>query len=476
MAPIPFTNQNNAPYKMGGAPPPIPPTVSETETSQELPLGRRLYWKTLRNVNDTIWETMKSGESDMLDFDDMQVVFKGPDGGMAGSGGVGGGSLAPGASTIGLGKSGTSGLLDSQLITLLEAKRAQNIGVVIARVPIEIVTERLTDLDTDGGELSVEIFERLRTVLPTDEEVACFNQYRGDTEKLRDIEKRIFKLFRLSRLSARIKFCLISLQLPTVCDELRKEIGTLRQCVSEIRSSQRLKKLLHIVLLLGNYVNHGSRGSAAGARGFSIESLSKLAEFKSQTDSGITTLHFLAARLLQNDPKIIEEIYAELVSLKPASRIATDSILATINSVKRDPDIVKHEISMYRQVYNENALVRLDRFVTETEPMIVSIMTEWNLCEQDLIDIRRFFGEDPKKLSSDDFINHLRNFIDSLISTCTDLKKRPKKFAKILATDEKERGSREGIPKMTSATNEDSLEYVSDVGPSPPVDEGISST
>ena len=441
---------------MGMAPPKMPPPIpaGEVDSSQELPLGRRLYWKTLRNVNDTIWETMKSadGADNGLDFDDMQFVFKAEE-------------KIPATSTAsngGLGKSGTGGILESQLITLLEAKRAQNIGVVIARVPVELVTEKLTDLKTDDGALSVEIFERLRTVLPTDEEVAYFNQYKGDVVKLRDIEKRIFSLFRLPRLSARIKFCLITLQLPIVFGEVGHEISTLRKCVSEIRTSHKLKKLLHVVLMLGNYVNHGASGT--GARGFSIESLCKLAEFKSQTDSGITTLHFLAARLLKMDSKIIEDIYSDLSCLKTASRIASESIIQTLNSIKRDPEIVKHEISNHGQMYNDIARERLERFVAETQPIVDGLCSDWSLCEQELIDIRRFFGEDPKKISPDEFFNHLRGFLDNLVSTCADLKKRPKKFAKILATDAKEQGN--GGP--TTSSDPGTLSAAEDVSGSDP--------
>ena len=419
--PIPFTKQNNAPYKA------IPPSIQQqAESAEALPLGRRLHWKPLRNVDDTIWEKLRGGESEDqdgddsssldLDFRDMQSVFV---------------SSEKTTSNPGLSRSGTSGIPDSQVITLLEAKRAQNIGVVMARIPVESVTGTLASLDLKE-KLSAEVFERLKTVLPTDEEVTCFNQYKGDLDRLRDIERKIFHLFKLPRLAARIKFCLIDLQLPNLCNEVKTEIELLRNCVSEIRASSKLRKLLHSVLMLGNYVN-----SVTSVKGFSIESLSKLVEFKAQSDPNITSLHFLAARLLKNDPQLVTDLYSsDLPSLKPASKIASESVIQTIATIKRDPELVRHEITHHGSLYTSDALGRLEQFVEQTEPLVDKLCGEWTLCERELIEIRKFFGEDPRKLSADEFFNHLRVFLDHLTLIHADLKRRPKKFAKILATDE----------------------------------------
>lgn len=58
----------------------------------------------------------------------------------------------------------------------------------------------------------------------------------------------------------------------------------------EVSRSRRLRRLLEIVLALGNYMNRGARGNATG---FRLTSLNRLADTKSSAAKGTTLLHYL---------------------------------------------------------------------------------------------------------------------------------------------------------------------------------------
>lgn len=58
----------------------------------------------------------------------------------------------------------------------------------------------------------------------------------------------------------------------------------------EVTCSRRLKKLLEIVLAIGNYMNEGARGNAWG---FRMSTLNRLADTKSNSIHGITLLHYI---------------------------------------------------------------------------------------------------------------------------------------------------------------------------------------
>lgn len=62
----------------------------------------------------------------------------------------------------------------------------------------------------------------------------------------------------------------------------------------ELVSSQRLRKVLEIVLAFGNFMNRGNRGNAFG---FKLASLNKMTDTKSSTDKDITLLHYLIKAL-----------------------------------------------------------------------------------------------------------------------------------------------------------------------------------
>ena len=58
----------------------------------------------------------------------------------------------------------------------------------------------------------------------------------------------------------------------------------------DLSKSRHLKKLLEIVLALGNYMNRGQRGNASG---FRIGSLNKIGDTKSSLNKRVTLLHYL---------------------------------------------------------------------------------------------------------------------------------------------------------------------------------------
>jgi len=58
----------------------------------------------------------------------------------------------------------------------------------------------------------------------------------------------------------------------------------------QLYSSRKIRKLLEIVLAMGNYMNKGNRGNAFG---FKISSLNKIQDTKSSQDRNISMLHYL---------------------------------------------------------------------------------------------------------------------------------------------------------------------------------------
>lgn len=58
----------------------------------------------------------------------------------------------------------------------------------------------------------------------------------------------------------------------------------------EVSRSRQLRRLLELVLALGNYMNRGVRGNATG---FRLASLNRLADTKSSACKGTTLLHYL---------------------------------------------------------------------------------------------------------------------------------------------------------------------------------------
>lgn len=76
-------------------------------------------------------------------------------------------------------------------------------------------------------------------------------------------------------------------------------MDTLAEACRELKTSQKLCKVLELVLAFGNFMNSGMRGNAMG---FRIGSLKNITDTKSSSDKDVTLLHYLIKTL---DSKVI---------------------------------------------------------------------------------------------------------------------------------------------------------------------------
>lgn len=74
-------------------------------------------------------------------------------------------------------------------------------------------------------------------------------------------------------------------------EQLRNSLGIVLDASDALRYSKPLKKLLQLILLLGNYMNGTSQ--QGGAFGMKIDSINKLADTKASDESQLTLLHCL---------------------------------------------------------------------------------------------------------------------------------------------------------------------------------------
>jgi len=144
-------------------------------------------------------------------------------------------------------------------------------------------------------------------------------------EALRDVERSLMPLARLPRLKARLQSLRFGKSMPTVHAGLLARINALREACGQVRDSGALRRVLGTVLRVGNYLNHGVDAPDAGggveARGFTLDSLLRLRDFRAvpQSSGGgegaASALHCIALHLQPTDPRLVAELKNELHQL-----------------------------------------------------------------------------------------------------------------------------------------------------------------
>jgi len=287
--------------------------------------------------------------------------------------------------------------------------------------------DRLAKLDTAG--LSFDGLEKCREVIPTEEEVKQLAAYRGDVEKLRDVERRLYKLAFLGRLPQRLQLMTFELQLDQWSVDIREDIGTLIAAAGQVKSSMQLRTVLRVVLLLGNFVNHGSTKSKQ-TKGFTVESLAKLAELKSPVSPSVTMLHYVAYRVVGGmslQDAATNTICEELHLIKASSRIAIEEIRGKLDALGSGIRVLASEIKLSAK-YDEEVVGSLKRLQARAESELEELTARFSVCESALLDLQHFFGEDPKKRNATALFVALGEFVHAFSKAAAELQRHPARF------------------------------------------------
>lgn len=116
----------------------------------------------------------------------------------------------------------------------------------------------------------------------------------------------------------------------------------------EVARSRRLRKLLELVLAVGNYMNRGARGNASG---FRLASLNRLADTKSSHAKGTTLLHYLV-QIVDSKFKDLLRLEEDLPHVREASKVSLGEMDKDITILRTGIAEVTREIEFHRSSGN----------------------------------------------------------------------------------------------------------------------------
>lgn len=154
-------------------------------------------------------------------------------------------------------------------------------------------------LSMDEVKLSVENLKSLKQYVPTDDEINLLKSYDGDIELLGTVEKYFMAVMEIPNLSTRLECMIFKRRVESELQEITLNIATALRGFDELKQSIKLKNVLKICLMIGNFMNGTSfRGNA---KGFQLEALLKIKDVKSAASgmsNGISSLlHFIVKKV-----------------------------------------------------------------------------------------------------------------------------------------------------------------------------------
>jgi formin 2 len=126
----------------------------------------------------------------------------------------------------------------------------------------------------------------LKEFLPTDDERKALQEYLKNREHdmanamadLSECEKYMAAMMKVDHAASKFDCMIFTVQFNGRIDELVNGITIITKACDEVRSSERLRKMMAMILTLVNEINTGGDGNVA--IGFSLDALLKLNEVR----------------------------------------------------------------------------------------------------------------------------------------------------------------------------------------------------
>ncbi|NXE13208.1 FMNL2 protein, partial [Lophotis ruficrista] len=273
-------------------------------------------------------------------------------------------------------------------VTLLDANRAKNLAITLrkaGKTADEICKAiHVFDLKT----LPVDFVECPPPFLPTENEVKVLRLYereRKPIENLSDEDRFMMQFSKIERLMQKMTIMAFIGNFAESIQMLTPQLHAIIAASVSIKSSQKLKKILEIILALGNYMNSSKRGAVYG---FKLQSLDLLLETKS-TDRKQTLLHYIS-NVVKEKYQHVSLFYNELHYVEKAAAVSLENVLLDVKELQRGLDLTKREYSMH----DHNTMLK--EFIQNNEGKLKKLQDDAKIAQDAFDDAVKYFGENPK--------------------------------------------------------------------------------
>ena len=302
----------------------------------------RLHWDTLRMVRATsVWALVNQDpdvEQIEIDEHEFEKLFK----------------AEMGASAITEGDSSKK----KNVVKVIDPKRANNGGIVLARLKVTYEEMALAIDRIDETAMTLEQTQGIVEYIPNKEEKIALRKYMTSSGKdsadafdeLCECEKFMVAMMTVKHSKEKVRAILFKLQFKQCVEELGQDVRLIERSCDELRNSVRLRKLLGIVLNIGNRLNTAGPTRKGKAGAFTIESLLKLSQAKA-FDKKTTFLHYIVMVVKRNN-EFLARFKDDIPSVLKSDKIYWDQCENDLEEVENQLENVR-KIALH-QVYGKN--------------------------------------------------------------------------------------------------------------------------
>ena len=406
-----------------GLPPPLAAGPSKEPIQPKMPM-KGIFWSTIpgRKIAETIWKDLDDAKAlEAIDENLLLACFakkqskkklkRGKD------------DASDGANE-GLAAAGGDAAKQApvKVVKLVDSKKQQKAGIVIAKLKMTSEDLRNAVEHMDETRLTQDRTSMLLNIAPTPDEISMlqnFDEIEGVT-RLGMVDQFLREMSNLVHFKEHLQCLLVKFSFDEQIAEIKSVIRTCSSAVAEFTSSKAFKKVLEIILGVGNYLNGGTkRGAAFGVK---LDVLKTISTLKT-TDNKWVLTDFIVKTLLNYYPGGVKDLKNELCNAAEASKYQLTQISADMEALKKSVGIIFAELDWAVQSESDHFDQAMRPFAESAKSRLEKLEADLSGLKKAFGDMASSFGEAAATSDLDVFFQNIKSFLNSFEKAVVKMEK-----------------------------------------------------
>ncbi|KAK5582503.1 hypothetical protein RB653_004088 [Dictyostelium firmibasis] len=297
-------------------------------------------------------------------------------------------------------------------VSIIDPKTSQNLSIFLSQFKGKSYDE-ICGAIAKGDETVFQPnhIDALIGFLPSEDDISNINEFlreEKDITKLGPPEQFSMKIHAVPQVKSRLQAMKFKYAYESKKSDLKVDIDNFKQGTQEIKGSEKIPKLLEVILILGNFINGGTaRGNAYG---FKLNTITKLADTKS-TDNKLSLVNYLTRVVIKDFPTL-NNFAQDLAHVESAGRVSLSQVQAEVATLRKEFVQVQKSIETLNSGEEVDPFkVKFEEFCIQTSEDIDLITSSSQQIETDYKELLAMFGEDSKSEPSE-FFGMFTKFMD----------------------------------------------------------------
>jgi dishevelled associated activator of morphogenesis len=343
----------------------------------------------------------------------------------------------------------------TKVLSVIDSRRAQNCTILLSKLKMsdEDITKAILSMDCKE-QLPIDMVEQLLKFTPSSEEAALLEEHSDEIDSLARADRFLYEISKVPHYEQRLRSLHYKKRFQITLNEIIPRITSVMEASREVSRSRRLRRLLEIVLALGNYMNRGARGNASG---FRLASLNRLADTKSSAAKGTTLLHYLV-QIIEKKFKDILRLDEDIPHVRVAAKVSLGELSKDMAQLRLGLKDVAKEIEFHLSqspLANDKFVPVMREFQATATCRLAEVEDQYQDMKTRFERAVRLFGEDATNAQPDEFFGVFDGFLTAFLEARQDNEnlrrrqeeeeKRAKQEAELKKLTLERKHSREGI-------------------------------